>query len=120
MRLPPDHPLRLALNEEMHARPPEALAAPLRLTFLALVSDPSLRTREWEHVCTLARRHGVPPPPAGAAHFSADLGAFRLKWERHSEFTRYKFIVTGAVSDPFGEPASESVPADWLAELPGR
>jgi uncharacterized membrane-anchored protein len=120
MRLPPDHPLRLALNDEMHARPPEALTAPLRLTFLALVSDPSLRTREWEHVCALARRHGVPPPPAGAAHFSADLGTFRLKWERHSEFTRYKFIVTGAGSDPFGEPALQSVPADWLAELPGQ
>jgi len=120
MRLPPDHPLRLALNEEMHARPPEALAAPLRLTFLALVSDPSMRTREWEHVCALARRYGVPPPPAGAAHFSADFGPFRLKWERHSEFTRCKFIVTGAVDDPFGEPALQSVPADWLAELPGQ
>ena len=120
MRLPPDHPLRLALNEEMHARPPEALTAPLRLTFLALVSDPSMRAREWEHVCALARRHGVPPPPAGAAHFSADLGAFRLKWERHSEFTRYKFIVTGAVGDPFGMPALQSVPTDWLADLPGQ
>jgi uncharacterized membrane-anchored protein len=120
MRLPPDHPLRLALNEEMHARPPEALAAPLRLSFLALASDPSMRIREWEHVCALARRHGVPPPPAGVAHYSADLGAFRLKWERHSEFTRYKFIVTGAGSDPFGEPALNSVPADWLAELPGQ
>jgi uncharacterized membrane-anchored protein len=120
MRLPSDHPLRLALNEEMHARPPEALSAPLRLTFLALVSDPSMRAREWEHVCTLAQRYGVATPPAGAAHFSADLGAFRLKWERHSEFTRYKFIVAGAGSGPFDEPALQSVPADWLAELPGQ
>jgi uncharacterized membrane-anchored protein len=120
MSLPSDHPLRLALNEEMHARPPEALSAPLRLTFLALVSDPSMRTREWEHVCALAQRYSVAPPPAGAAHFSADLGAFRLKWERHSEFTRYKFIVAGPVSGPFDEPALQSVPADWLAELSGQ
>jgi uncharacterized membrane-anchored protein len=120
MRLPSDHPLRLALNEEMHARPPEALLAPLRLTFLALVSDPSMRAQEWEHVSALARRYGVAPPPAGAAHFSADLGAFRLKWERHSEFTRYKFIVAGAGSGPFDEPALRSVPTDWLAELPGQ
>jgi uncharacterized membrane-anchored protein len=120
MRLPPDHPQRLALNEEMHARPPEALRAPLRLTFLALVSDPSMRTREWEHVCALARRYGVTPPHAGTAHFSADLGSFRLKWERHSEFTRYKFIVAGAGGGPFDEPALKSVPADWLAELPGQ
>jgi uncharacterized membrane-anchored protein len=120
MRLPSDHPLRLALNEEMHARPPEALSAPLRLTFLALVSDPSMRAQEWEHVSALARRYGVAPPPAGAAHFSADLGAFRLKWERHSEFTRYKFIVAGAGSGPFDEPALRSVPTDWLADLPGQ
>lgn len=120
MRLPSDHPLRLALNEEMHARPPEALSAPLRLTFLALVSDPSTRRREWEHVCALAQRYGITPPQASASHFSADLGAFRLKWERHSEFTRYKFIVAGTGSGPFDEPALQSVPADWLAELQGQ
>jgi uncharacterized membrane-anchored protein len=119
VRLPPDHPLRLALNEEVHARPPEALSAPLRLTFLALYSDASLRQREWEHVCELARRHGVAPPPERAAHFSADFGAFRLKWERHSEFTRYKFIVAGPCPEPFLDPALAAVPADWLAGLPG-
>ncbi len=119
MRLPPDHPLRLALNEEVHARPPEALSRPLRLTFLAMYSDPKLRAREREHVAALAARYGVQPPAEGAAHFSADLGAFRLKWERHAEFTRYKFIVTGAGEDPFADPALAVVPADWLAALPG-
>jgi uncharacterized membrane-anchored protein len=119
VRLPSNHPLRLALNEEVHARPPEALSAPLRLTFLALYSDAALRQRECEHVGELARRYGAAPPPAGAAHYSADLGAFRLKWERHSEFTRYKFIVTGPCAEPFADPALAAVPADWLAGLPG-
>jgi len=121
VRLPPDHPLRLALNEEVHARPPEALSPPLRLTFLAMYSDPRLRDREREreHVAVLAGRYGVQPPPEGASHFSADLGAFRLKWERHSEFARYKFIVAGPSADPFADPALAVVPADWLAGLPG-
>ena len=43
MILPSDHPLRCALNEELHARQPEALSPPLRLTFLALYSDSSQR-----------------------------------------------------------------------------
>ena len=41
MPLPPDHPLRIELNDEAHARPPEALSAPLRLSFLALCPDPA-------------------------------------------------------------------------------
>ena len=115
-----EHPLRHVLNAELHARQPEALKAPLRLTFLALYSEPDLRARELEHVRDLARRHGAPLPPEGTPHFSADLGAFRLKFERHSEFTRYKFIVPGTVEEPFEHTALRSVPDDWLAQLPGR
>ena len=118
MQLPADHPLRVELNDEAHARPPEALAAPLRLTFLALYSDATQREQEWEHVCALARRYGR-TPPARASHYSADFGPFRVKWERHTEFTRYKFIVAGG-ADPFAEPALQAVPSDWLAALPGK
>ncbi|HET7202407.1 MAG TPA: DUF3422 domain-containing protein, partial [Steroidobacteraceae bacterium] len=120
MLLPSEHPLRHALNAELHARQPEALSAPLRLTFLALYSEPSQRSRELDHVGALAVRLGVQPPPPDAAHFSADLGAFRLKFERHSEFTRYKFIAAGAVDEPFEQTALQAVPAEWLAQLPGR
>jgi uncharacterized membrane-anchored protein len=117
--LPPDHPLRVELNDEAHARPPEALAAPLRLSFLALYSDPAQRDAEWEHLCELVSRCGR-TPPARASHYSADLGVFRVKWERHTEFTRYKFIVADGGADPFDPPALQSVPADWLASLPGE
>lgn len=116
----PEHPLRRALNAELHARQPEALAAPLRVTFLALYSEASLRAREIEHVSDLARRHGAPLPADGTAHFSADFGAFRLKFERHSEFTRYKFIVPGMGEAPFEQTALHAVPRDWLAGLPGQ
>lgn len=120
MKIPADHPLRLELNNEVHARPPEALAPPLRLTFLALFSDASQRDREHEHVCSLARRYGSPEPPPGATHYSADFGPFRIKWERHTEFARYKFIVDGPCPDPFEPPAIGVVPAEWLAAIPGE
>lgn len=117
--LPADHPLRLELHEEVHARPSEALQAPLRLTFLALASDAVSRGREWQHVRELAARYGMELPDQALNHFSADLGAFRIKFERHSEFARYKFIVPGAPDAAFAHPAIEEVPADWLAALPG-
>lgn len=120
MRLPLDHPQRHELNDEVHARPPEAMTAPLRVSFLALLSEPSQRPREWRQVRELAGRFGVTAPEEEGGHWRADLGPFRLKWERHTEFTRYEFIVSGAGDDLFAEPALRAVPSDWLATLPGR
>ena len=118
--LPADHPQRFDLNNEVHARPPESLVAPVRISFLALLSDTRQREREWQGLCDLAQRFGVAPPAPGASHYSTDFGPFRLTWERHSEFARYKFLVAGAGEDPFAEPAIAAVPADWLADLPGQ
>lgn len=122
MTLPPDHPQRIELNDEVHARPPESLAGPLRVTFLALFSEWADRERELAHVAALAARFGAPPPAPRGNHYSADLGPFRVKWERHTEFARYKFIApgTGAGDDPFADPALALVPADWLAGLNGQ
>ena len=118
--LPSDDPLRVELNDEVHARPSEILSAPLRLTFLAIRATPAERAREWECVSQLVSHFGVRPPASTVSHFSADCGVFRLKWERHSEFTRYKFIVPGIHSDPFEEPAITAVPAEWIKDLPGQ
>lgn len=119
--LPPDHPQRIELNDEAHARPPERLVAPLRISYLALLSDGGLRERERQGLAELARRFEAAPPGAGANHYSADLGPFRLKWERHTEFARYKIIAAGVGGeDPFAEPAVGAVPADWVASLPGQ
>ena len=116
----PDHPQRLELNDEVHARPPEALPVPMRVSFLALLADAAQRGRELELLGDLARRFGVVPPRPGVSHYSTDFGPFRLTWERHSEFARYKVMVAGAGDDPFAYPAIAAVPADWLALLPGQ
>ncbi|MGA7427240.1 MAG: DUF3422 family protein, partial [Rhodoplanes sp.] len=87
--MPSDHPQRFELNNEVHARPPEALSAPLRISYIALFSHWSQRELEQQGVSELARRFGAPAPWPDANHFSADLGPFRLVWERHTEFARY-------------------------------
>ena len=118
--LPGNHPLRLELNDEVHARPPDALVSPLRLTYLALLSPWSNRDREWQLVAELARSHGVVPPEDDVNHFSADLGPFRLTWERHTEFARYMFAFPGAGAPGFAEAALGTVPAAWVESLPGQ
>jgi len=120
MTMPQDHPQRIELNDEVHARPPDALKAPLRLSYLVLLSDWANREREWEHVHALAERYGAPPPAPGASHYSAYLGPFHLRWERHGEFGRYTFCVPDAPESAFERPAIEAVPAAWIEALPGE
>ncbi len=120
MKLPADHPQRIELNDEVHARPPEPLIAPSRLSYLALLSDAAQREAAWVAVCDLCRQYHVEPPEQRVLHFSADLGAFRLKWERHTEFVRFMFIVDGIADDPFERPAISVLPGHWVAGLPGQ
>jgi len=120
MTLPPDHPRRIELNDEAHARPPEALQAPVRISYLALFSDHSLRDRQRAHIAELADFFGVKPPGPTDVHYSANFGRFRVKWERHTEFARYMFLLPGAAEDPFADPAIRKLPAAWLGDLPGE
>ncbi len=114
--LPHDHPLRLQLNDEVHARPPEPLQAPARISYLALLTDAAAQAASGQALAALAARFDAATPSPGANHYSADLGPFRLKWERHTEFVRYTVIVAGAGD----ETALAAVPADWIAGLPGQ
>jgi uncharacterized membrane-anchored protein len=120
MRLPPDHPLRGELNDEVHARPAEALRGPVRISYLALLTDLGERERFRAAVADLARRRQVAAPPPGANHLSADLGPYRMIWEQHTEFSRVTFIAPGAGENPFAEPALSLVPEDWVSALPGK
>jgi uncharacterized membrane-anchored protein len=118
--LPPDHPQRLELAAEVHARPPDALDTPSRATYVAALIEPEQRAAEREHLAALCARFGVGPPPAEAIHFAADFGPVRAKWERHSEFSSYTFFMAGQSPQPFSEPVASRLPEGWLAAIPGR
>ena len=118
--LPPNHPDRLVLADEVHARPPESLELPCRATYLAVLVDADDRERERQHVAKLCSRFDVEPPAAGVTQFTAQIGAVRLKWERHGEFSGYTFFARGVSERPFSEPASTLLPSGWLSAIPGQ
>jgi uncharacterized membrane-anchored protein len=118
--LPPDHAQRHLMNNEVHARPPDAYAAPTRTSFLAVFNEGLTREAGSASIRDLARRYGIVPPEVDANHFSADVGPFRVTWERHTEFSRFSFVENAISDDLFGEPALRLVPRDWLAAVPGR
>jgi uncharacterized membrane-anchored protein len=117
---PPDHPQRITLADEVHARPPERMATPSRASYVAVLVDSEAREPELRHLQMLCKRFDVVGPPIDATHFRATLGAVRLKWERHGEFSGYTFALDGLAAAPFAEDAASMLPAAWLAAIPGR
>jgi uncharacterized membrane-anchored protein len=119
-RPPGDHPERRIAADEIHARPYVALETPERASHLAVMVEQQERDRERAHLVALCDRFGVAVPDPAVSHFSAAFGAFRLKWERHGEFSAYTVLVRGQSPRPFSEPALGFVPAEWLAAIPGQ
>lgn len=93
-----DHPMRDALHDEIHMRPRPPVKAPHAVSHISVLQPRRLprpvpaALRDW---CV---RHAIEPPSPAQDHFEADLGALRLKWERHGEFDDYTAYAAG--SDP--------------------
>ena len=118
MPLIDDHPQRYALTNELHARPFVEVEAPHRVSLLAMLGVSQDGAEELAHLMALCRKFDVARPAEDAIHFTRDFGTFRLKWERHTEFTTYAFFRQGHFDDPFEDTAAELVPEDWLSGLP--
>ncbi|MBU8546383.1 MULTISPECIES: DUF3422 family protein [Roseomonadaceae] len=125
----PPHPQRDLLTGELHARPALPLATPVAISRLAMVGAPGGdRGAAIAHLALLCRRYGVTPPAVGADFVLADFGAFRLRYERHTEFDGWTFlrpvferpVFEAEAEDPFATTAIAAVPTDWLAALPGH
>ncbi|HIJ64048.1 MAG TPA: DUF3422 domain-containing protein [Rhodospirillaceae bacterium] len=115
-----EHPLRRRLADEVHARPYQPLRAPVRVSHLAVSSGEQAEGGELAHLEALCGQAGIAPPPAGAIHFTGDFAGFRLRWERHTEFSSYSFHRPEGFADAFAATALGAVPASWLAGIPGQ
>ena len=117
------HPQRVALHNEIHARPPEAMDVPMCLSHVVMVCDAQQRAASWEHMAALARDHHLPAPNAASTHVRLDLGPYRARWEMHTEFVTWTFASRLNADHLDGrEPgvALQAVPQLWFASLPGE
>ena len=115
-----NHPLRTRVANEVHARPYEQITAPVQASHLAIVSSDAEVAAERALIGDLCHRFSVDPPAPDARHYSADMGMFRLKWERHAEFSTYTFFHSAPFAQPFRDSAISQVPKQWLQQLPGK
>ncbi|WP_103256051.1 DUF3422 family protein [Tabrizicola aquatica] len=120
----PDHPLRYATVNELHARPFPAIEVPATAVYVA-IKEPAHaqnrdRAKDLAHLLSLLDRHGSAHPQPGATHFQGPIGRAELKWESHTEFVTYTAFTRGVSARPFDPAEAEVLPEDWLAHAPGR
>lgn len=115
-----DHRLRHLLNRELHARPYVGLQPPEQISHLALHTGEEAAAEDHARLVELCERYAVTPPLQGVTHFVHDMGPFRLKWERHTEFVTYTFFRDRPAGEPFLRPAIDVVARDWLDRLPSE
>jgi uncharacterized membrane-anchored protein len=75
------------------------------------------------HLAQLLRDHHLSAPDALTNHVRVDLGAFRLRWELHTEFVSWTFmrpvdLQVFTQAEPMT--ALQGVPQAWLSQLPGE
>ena len=120
------HLQRIALHNEVHARPPEAMTAPLVISHMVMLCNAQERQASRVHVAALLRDRHLPLPDEHTTHLRLDVGPFRLRWEMHTEFVTWSFLRTldegvdagGGGQEPLT--AVHVVPQNWLAALPGQ
>lgn len=113
-----DHPLRLALNDELHGRPALAVSSPAAVSHFAFTgADPAAARAQLAKLC---RRFGALAPADDASFHRFEADGLSVKWELHGEFYTFTVSTPGAAAQAFNAPAAARLPAGFLASLPGE
>ena len=123
--LPPDDPLRATLHNEVHARPSARVQLPALVTYVAVLNAGVTREQEWAHLRGLPGQADLPLESLQSSFLRLRLEGFSVKWERHTEFTRYSILQALPAGVALGATEPDLLHAlpvnpDWLRNLPGR
>lgn len=123
--LPPDDELRTLLHNEVHARPSARIRLPALVVFVAVLNEDVSREAECAHLRCLPGQNGLTPADLADNFLRLRLSGHSLRWERHSEFTRYVLVQplpehAGLGADHPDLLSTLAVDPHWLRTIPGR
>jgi uncharacterized membrane-anchored protein len=99
-----EHEARPAILAELHARPFLPGATPRRVYHYAFAVNPEEAAADRAAIAQLARSRDVEAPARDARFHYFDFGDWRLRWERHTEFTTYSWSTGIDAREPFRHP----------------
>lgn len=114
------HPDRDRLLAEAHARPYVPLAAPMLAERLATLSGGGGAEGDRAHMAALCREFGEAGPDERATWHALEAPGWRLRWERHTEFSTWTFFRAAGSDALFAESALDAAPPGWLDAMPGE
>ena len=123
--LPPDADWRTNLHNEVHARPAARIRLPALVVYVAVLNDGVSRADELAHLQRLPDQGHLTQADLNANFLRLRGTDHTVKWERHSEFTRYSIVQTLPDHATLGHAEPEllsalHVPAEWLGGIPGQ
>jgi uncharacterized membrane-anchored protein len=117
-----EHPLRQRLNNEFHARPPVPLVGAMLVSHLVFKHSGEKAAAARDNLSKLCQSHVCNSIESSDAHLMIDTGAFRMRWELHTEFSSYTFfrpLATGEELHP-DVTAFDAVHPEWISRIPGK
>ena len=121
--LPPDDSQRRTLHNEVHARPQARIRMPALVVYVAVINEGVSREQECAHLRKLPDQQDMGLERMQGNFLRLRLEGYTMKWERHSEFTRYSLVQPLPEQALLGacEPLlPELLPPQWLRSIPGR
>lgn len=117
-----EHPLRQRLNNEFHARPPIPLLGAMLVSHLVFKHGAGTGELEKENLGKLCQGHVCNAIDSSDAHMMIETGAFRMRWELHTEFSSYTFFKELQQGEELHPDATafDAVHPEWLANIPGK
>ena len=123
--LPPDADLRANLHNEVHARPAARIRLPALVVYVAVLNDGVSRADELAHLQRLPNQQHLTLADLSGNFLRLRCANHTVKWERHSEFTRYSIVQPLPVHAALGHAEPEllsalRIPPEWLRDIPGQ
>ncbi len=123
--LPPDHPQRAQLYSELHARPAAIIEMPALVVLIAVLNDGVSRNDELAHLQRLPHQAQLGLNDLESNFLRIQFDQYSLKWERHTEFTRYSIVLPLPQDTHLGQNPDQlrsalQLDAGWLNTIPGQ
>ena len=112
------------MHNEVHARPVARVRLPALIFYVAVLNEGVTRLQECEHLRRLPGQSSLSPDALAGNFLRLRFDGFSVKWERHTEFTRYSVVQPLPDTALLGtsDPALSSafvLPPEWLQSIPG-
>lgn len=123
--LPADDALRLELHNEVHARPSARVRMPALIAYVAVLNEGISRESEYHHLRSLPGQENLSAHQVLGNFLRLRCDGFTVKWERHTEFTRYTIIQALPAHATWGCDLPDmaqhvATGAHWLSNIPGK